>query len=111
MSGSAVEFTVRLARASGWRRRAHLKSFRSPLLHPRDLCRRQCDAQASVERLYKRLHPEFIEWEDVQLTRLTVLERVEKATTTKQKFDLLSDALVISLHSVTPPDRVGVIRR
>ena len=75
------------------------------------LASRQCDAQASVERLYKRLHPQFIEWEDVQLTRLTVLERVEKAATTKQKFNLLSDALVISLHSVTPPDRVGVIRR
>ena len=41
----------------------------------------------------------------MQITRLTVLQRVKNASTTKQKFHLLQDALVISLHSVTPPDR------
>ena len=47
----------------------------------------------------------------MQRTRLTCLERLEAATTPKQTHALLQDALMISLFSVTPPDRVGVIRR
>ena len=47
---------------------------------------------------------EWLDWDDVQRTRLTCLERLEAATTPKQIHALLQDALMISLFSVTPPD-------
>ena len=40
----------------------------------------------------------------MQQTRLTCLERLGAANTTKQTYALLQDALMISLFSVTPPD-------
>ena len=47
---------------------------------------------------------EWLDWDDVQRTRLTCLERLEAAKTPKQTHSLLQDALMISLFSVTPPD-------
>ena len=50
-------------------------------------------------------HPqEWLDWDDVQKTRLTCLERLEAATTPTKTHSLLQDALMISLFSVTPPD-------
>mmetsp|Transcript_7593 Transcript_7593/g.19442 ORF Transcript_7593/g.19442 Transcript_7593/m.19442 type:complete len:115 (-) Transcript_7593:805-1149(-) len=66
--------------------------------------RRQCDANATIQKMYRRRHKEWLDWDDVQRTRLTCLERLEAAETPKQTHSLLQDALMISLFSVTPPD-------
>ena len=54
--------------------------------------------------MYRRRHEEWLDWSAVQQTRLTCLERLDAAKTTKQIYALLQDALMISMFSVTPPD-------
>ena len=58
----------------------------------------QCDGNATIEKMYRRKHGQWLDWEDVQRTRLTVLERLaETAASPTKRHKLLEDALMISL--------------
>ena len=72
--------------------------------------RSQAEKMAAEDRLYRKKSPNWIDWPDVQRTRVAVIQAYNQAPP-DQKAGLLKDVLVIMLHSVTPPDRVGVIRK
>ena len=76
--------------------------------------RSQLEAQARIDRMYRKRSPNFISWEDVQKTRLAVAKAYAAVPPTADravKRKALLDLLVVLFHSITPPDRVGVIRR
>ena len=76
--------------------------------------RKQADKEAKIQKMYRPRKPGWISWHDAKLTRLNVLKALEDQPR-KQSSDksmlVLEDALLISFHTVMPPDRVGVIRR
>ena len=72
--------------------------------------RRRC-----AHLVYQTLRPR-IDWEDVQRTRIAACQALEEyeeqaSQDPKRLKQLLKDVLVVLFHSITPPDRVGVIRR
>lgn len=87
-------------------------STHSNRLAPRHFTREICCA---TDRLYAKRHPAWISWDDVQTTRKNAMHawvqlKASNATPVA-KAKMLNDLLVILLHSIQPPDRVGVIRR
>ena len=88
---------------------------------PLDMCtnlRAQADAEAKQEGKRQNLKGGFIEWADVQKARVKCVEAAAEAAKgpkTKADFDkllkLLKEAAAISLSSLLPPDRVGLIRK
>ena len=52
------------------------------------------------------LHVPPADWPDVQKTRVAVIKAYNEAPQA-QKAGILKDVVIILLHSVTPPDRVG----
>ena len=76
--------------------------------------RSQAEAQGREDRMYKKRHSEWISWAEAQDTRLEAIRRLEATTSRTQRHErlqLAEDALIISLYTVAPPDRVGVIRK
>ena len=75
--------------------------------------RGQCESAAKVQRLYAKRSKNWISWQDVQLTRLAATKHYQSLPSTNHAAKLkgLVDLLVILFHSITPPDRVGVVRR
>ena len=88
---------------------------------PLDMCtnlRLQADAESKQEGKRENLRGGFIEWADVQKARVKCVEaacEAAKAAKTPADFTkllkLLKEAAAISLSSLLPPDRVGVIRK
>ena len=88
---------------------------------PLDMCtnlRAQADAEAKQEGKRENLKGGFIEWADVQKARVKCVKATSeaaKAAKTPADYDklrkLLKEAAAISLSSLLPPDRVGVIRK
>ena len=88
---------------------------------PLDMCsnlRAQADAEAKQEGKRENLRGGFIEWADVQKARVKCVEaaaEAAKAAKSNADYDklrkLLKEAAAISLSSLLPPDRVGVIRK
>ena len=72
--------------------------------------RGQCESEAKQERLYRRADPNFLEWEEANAARVKA-EREYRAATGQRKSQLLRDWLVLSLHTIMPPDRVGIVRK
>ena len=78
--------------------------------------RDQANGQIKQENLFEPnlVKGGFISWEDVQRTRLSAVETLntlpESATATQRK-TAMQQAALISLMSLIPPDRVGVVRK
>ena len=66
----------------------------------------QCESEAKQQKLFARVDPNFIEWEEANLARLKA-EKAYRAATGAKKPQLLRDWLILSLHTIQPPDRVG----
>ena len=54
------------------------------------------------------MHVPPADWPDVQKTRVAVIKAYNDAPQA-QKAGILKDVVIILLHSVTPPDRVGYV--
>ena len=67
--------------------------------------RRQCDKLAGQDQLYRRRADNWIEFDDVQRTRVAAIEAYTAADG-EEKRGLLKTVLIIALHSYQPPDRV-----
>ena len=84
------------------------------LLATRNL-RQQAEVEAKQEKLYKPRKPDWISWADAKATRfaaIAALDAQDHSGTSNRESMLmvLEDVLIISFHTVMPPDRVGVIR-
>ena len=64
--------------------------------------RSQTAKMAEEANLYKRKSDNWIDWEDVQRTRVACVKAYNAASPT-MKQAILKDCLIIHLHSVTPP--------
>ena len=74
--------------------------------------RRQAEASSATESLFHKRVGGWIEWDDVHKARRTAMERLRAhAGDYAGKRALLRDAAAISLLSLIPPDRVGLIRK
>jgi hypothetical protein len=67
--------------------------------------RGQCEKEAKQEKLFARADPNYLEWEEANAARA----KAEAAYRSSKRG--LRDWLLIALHTIQPPDRVGVIRR
>lgn len=68
--------------------------------------RRQTEKLAREQTLYRKKSDLWIDWEDVQRTRVAVVAAYNAAPATMRPA-ILREVLLIMFHSVTPPDRVG----
>ena len=68
--------------------------------------RRQTEKLAREQTLYRKKSDLWIDWEDVQRTRVAVVAAYNTAPSTIRPA-ILREVLLIMFHSVTPPDRVG----
>ena len=78
--------------------------------------RSQAEKQAKVQNLYKSRHPAWCSWPEAKQTRLNALAVMEaklqqRPFNRQEALMAVEDALLISLNTVMPPDRCGVIRR
>ena len=75
--------------------------------------RQQAESQAKQEKMYKHRKADWISWSEAKATRDHVMEKLSalpNTTSRKKKLVLLTDALIINLFTVMPPDRCSVIR-
>ena len=68
--------------------------------------RRQTEKLAREQTLYRKKSDLWIDWEDVQRTRVAVVAAYNAAPAAMRPA-ILREVLLIMFHSVTPPDRVG----
>jgi len=76
--------------------------------------RGHAEKESKTQHKYEDRKGGWIEWEDVQKARVAALEKLRDAgqtATPAAKRNLLRDAAAISLLSLIPPDRVGIIRK
>ena len=76
--------------------------------------RGQLESLAKGEALYSRRDANWIDWQDAQKARLAAVSsyRTLPATASySKKQHALKEWLIISLHTLAPPDRIGVIRK
>jgi len=73
--------------------------------------RRQAHSAASIDRMYRRRDPNWLEWPQCQEVRMDCIEKYERAKGAPvKKLKLLRDVVVLCAFTCLPPDRVGVIR-
>lgn len=74
--------------------------------------RSQCESLAKEAGLYAEKRGGWMKWEDAQKARVKCLERLQAYTDTDVHFrkQLLMDAIVITIFTYGPVDRVGVVR-
>ena len=75
--------------------------------------RGQAEAEAKKQRLHKPRKPDWVSWEEAKQTRLNVAAAIAALPRTakrKERLQLMTDELMISFHTLMPPDRVGVVR-
>jgi hypothetical protein len=87
-----------------------------PLIEAAFNLRLQAEKEARTQRLYRERHPEWLDWTEARDTRHNVLRALDewlepRFPDRRKTLELVEDALIISLHTVAPPDRVGVVRR
>ena len=66
--------------------------------------RGQCESEAKQQKLFARVDPNFLEWEDAQEARVKA-EREYRAASGQKKTQLLRDWLILSLHTIMPRTR------
>ena len=70
--------------------------------------REQAEVQSKREGLLKPIKPDWLSWGDAKLTRRNVLAAVgklQRPMARSAQLALYTDALIISLLTITPPDR------
>ena len=74
--------------------------------------RGQAEKASKTQAMFEKRVGGFCEWEEVQKARVAAMVKLASATTgtAAEKF-ALRDACAISLLSLIPPDRVGIIRK
>jgi hypothetical protein len=94
--------------------------------------RGQCESEAKQQKLFARVDPNFLEWEEAQAARVKA-EKEYRAASGQKKTQLLRDWAILSLHTIMPrtqcpplcpsslrrappfpsatADRVGIIRK
>ena len=76
--------------------------------------RGQAEKASETQQMYDQRVGGWLEWEDVQKARVKCLNALAESGTggtPAQRRSLLRDAAAISLLSLLPPDRVGIIRK
>ena len=68
--------------------------------------RRQAEKMARENNLYRKRSETWIDWPDVQRTRLNVVKAYNSAQP-HMKASILKDSVIIHLHSVTPPGEMA----
>ena len=86
---------------------ANVENESPPDLTQLTVLRKQAESYARIDTRYRPRDPNWLSWPEVQKTRVAVIEAYNAAEP-RMKTSLLKDVVVIMLHSVTPPDRVGV---
>ena len=75
--------------------------------------RQQAESKAKQDKMHKQRKPDWISWAEAKETRRVVMQRLKEMPTTlsrKNQLTLLTDALIINLFTIMPPDRCSVIR-
>ena len=75
--------------------------------------REQAEVQSKREGLLKPIKPDWLSWGDAKLTRRNVLAAVgelQPSAPRSAQLALYTDALIICLLTIMPPDRCSVIR-
>jgi hypothetical protein len=69
------------------------------------------DREARIQKLYRPRNPNWMSWADSKITRLNAMEALANGATPGEHRDKallrLEDPLIISFHTVMPPDRVS----
>jgi len=69
--------------------------------------RRQAHSAASIDRMYRRRDPNWLEWPRCQEVRMDCIEKYEKSKGAPvKKLKLLRDVVVLCAFTCLPPDRV-----
>eukprot|EP00966_Prymnesium_polylepis_P123739 2861382-Prymnesium_polylepis.1 len=79
----------------------------SPLAQIYNL-RGQAEGQSKTENMFEKRVGGWIDWADVQKARL---EAVKRSEAKRGDLKLLRDAACLSMLSLIPPDRVGLVRK
>ena len=75
--------------------------------------REQAEVQSKREGLLKPIKPDWLSWGDAKLTRRNVLAAVgklQRSMARSAQLALYTDALIICLLTIMPPDRCYVTR-
>ena len=72
--------------------------------------RGQCESEAKQQKLFARADSNYLEWEEANQARAKA-EGEYGIASGQKKLSLLRDWLILSLHTIMPPDRVGIIRK
>ena len=72
--------------------------------------RRQAHALAKQDQLWRPLDPQWLSWPQVMTTRLNANAAYKSAKGLQKRLVALRTLMVITAHSILPPDRVGTIR-
>jgi len=74
--------------------------------------RGQAEKAAKTQQMYDKRVGGWLEWEDVQKARLAAVKKVASTIAgSSARRSALRDAAALSLLSLIPPDRVGIIRK
>ena len=78
--------------------------------------RSQAQSAAMEDLLWKEKHPQWLSWDDCQLTRQTCLKKYESVVADphanrEQKLEISKELVLLCLLTILPPDRVGVTRK
>ena len=73
--------------------------------------RGQLESLSKGEALYSRRDANWIDWEDAQKSRIAAEAHYKSLPTAPpaRKLHALKEWVIISLHTLQPPDRVGVV--
>lgn len=73
--------------------------------------RTQAEGEGREQRLYKKRHSAWIDWEEAQQTRLNAIAALEACQDRQEKLEIAEDVLICAFYTCQPPDRVSVIRK
>ena len=73
--------------------------------------RGQAEKSSKLQNMFEKRVGGWATWEQVQQARVKAVELLNASDSASQHLSLLRDACAISLLSLVPPDRVGLIRK
>ena len=68
--------------------------------------RGQCESEAKQQKLFARIDPNYLEWEEAQAARVKAQQEYHTASGTKQA-QLLRDWAILSLHTIMPRTQIS----
>ena len=111
--GSIANYLNGIAAMTAWAYRTFTIPADTAALDPSPLAqiynlRGQAEGQSKTEQMFDKRVGGWIDWSDVQKARV---EAITRSNAKRGDSKLLRDAAAISLLSLIPPDRVGLIRK